>query len=527
MKNKNAECIKTIRIHAFSVLILLLMMAGCDSITSPGSSDQNNNTGMQNPYFSGSGDDLNTAGSLSSVSGSYTITLLPEGVVDRHNAFLVVDEIGGVFGSVRHATGMNRAAKWTADASGNVTGPILLGTLPPPYDQADQYVKFTSGNGDLVLGSAGNQPDPTAGWVWANGTMTRLQPVVAEGRVIPMAVNDAGVIVGQINLVDGTGDWGAVWLPPYNADPILLPRMEGYGLNTARGITNEGVISGGVRDFDGDKADALIQWRIDSEGNVVSGPDMLEGIDHVLLSDANQDLDVVGAFHGNGYFEAFLFRSTAGQRIDLAAIEGHSWNGARSVTNRSQNGTVQIAGYSRPGQMQHSESRAVVWSVDGSNGVTGPLDIGLPADMVISVSPHHTIGFIAASAFSINSQGWVVGLSQREDGQYFSTLWQWNPDEGDDPSPPGEGPTASFDYACGRSSTCQFKDTSTEGGAAIVLREWVTGNQSASGSPVSFTFGAEGDHIVSLSVADAGNGSDQTSKTVTCKNHRVQGLRCS
>ena len=34
MKKKNAECIKRVRIHAFSVLILLLIMAGCDSISS-------------------------------------------------------------------------------------------------------------------------------------------------------------------------------------------------------------------------------------------------------------------------------------------------------------------------------------------------------------------------------------------------------------------------------------------------------------------------------------------------------------
>jgi len=318
-----------------------------------------------------------------------------------------------------------------------VTGPVLLGTLPPPYDQSDQNVKFTSADGSLVLGFAGNQPDPMRGWVWANGTMTMLQPVVSEGRVVPMAANDAGVIVGQINLVDGTGDWGAVWLPPYNADPILLPRMEGYGLNTAKGITNDGVISGGVRDFDDGKADAMIQWRIDAEGNVLSGPDMLEGIDHVLLSDANQDLDVVGVVHGNGFFEAILYRSTAGQRIDLAAIDGHAWTSARGVTNRNLDGAVKIAGDSRPGQMQSSESRAVVWSVDGSNAVSGPVDVGLPAEMVTSVRPRRTLGFISAFAFSINSQGWAVGLSQREDGQHFSTLWQWNPDEGDDPPPSG------------------------------------------------------------------------------------------
>ncbi|MFU8859867.1 MAG: furin-like repeat-containing protein, partial [Cyclonatronaceae bacterium] len=38
MRNMNAVCIKRIRIYAFSVLILLLMMAGCDNVTSPDTS---------------------------------------------------------------------------------------------------------------------------------------------------------------------------------------------------------------------------------------------------------------------------------------------------------------------------------------------------------------------------------------------------------------------------------------------------------------------------------------------------------
>lgn len=82
-ERKKTELIKRVRTHALSMFIFLLIMAGCDSITSPGNSDHSNNAGIQNPYFSGSGDDLNTSGSLSSVSGSYTITLLPDGAVNR------------------------------------------------------------------------------------------------------------------------------------------------------------------------------------------------------------------------------------------------------------------------------------------------------------------------------------------------------------------------------------------------------------------------------------------------------------
>jgi subtilisin family serine protease len=101
-------------------------------------------------------------------------------------------------------------------------------------------------------------------------------------------------------------------------------------------------------------------------------------------------------------------------------------------------------------------------------------------------------------------------------------------DDGGDPDPPpGDGPTASFEYSCGNSPTCQFTDSSTEGEATIVSRLWVTGSQTASGSQISFSFGTPGDHLVTLTVTDADDESDQTSKTITCRDHPRHGLRCS
>jgi subtilisin family serine protease len=99
-------------------------------------------------------------------------------------------------------------------------------------------------------------------------------------------------------------------------------------------------------------------------------------------------------------------------------------------------------------------------------------------------------------------------------------------DGGNEP-PPGDGPTASFDYSCSNSPTCEFTDTSTPGGAVIVSKEWATGTQSASGSPVVFTFESAGDHVVSLTVTDADDQSNQASGTVQCRAHPRHGLRCS
>jgi hypothetical protein len=99
-------------------------------------------------------------------------------------------------------------------------------------------------------------------------------------------------------------------------------------------------------------------------------------------------------------------------------------------------------------------------------------------------------------------------------------------DDGTEP-PPGDSLVASFDYTCGNSPTCEFTDTSAQGEATIVSRDWATGTQSASGSPVAFTFESAGDHVVSLTVTDADDQSDQTSRTVQCKLHPRHGLRCS
>jgi hypothetical protein len=369
-----------------------------------------------------------------SESGSYGATVLPDGVLSG-KTYLAVDDNGGVFGSVMHGSGPDRAAKWSVDGGGNVTGPILLGTLPAPFDQADQYVSSASTHGDVVIGYAGSSPT-TAGWVWKNGAMTML-PGPSDRRVYPLAANDAGVIVGQIGIYgDGhSEDWGAVWLPPYNAEPILLPRVEGYILNSARGITNEGIITGWVRSSG--MIDALVQWQIDAEGNVLSGPEMLEGIECILMRAANQDRDVVGSFHGNDQWEPYLFRAAIGQHIELGSLNGYTSGIAHGLNNRSGDDSVQAVGISWTQSL--SDGRAVLWSVDGSGTVAGPIDLGVPPAMVTRTRPLRTSEFVAAGAYSTNGQGWVVGWSEREDLTTFATLWRPNQNGGDDGGDDGGG----------------------------------------------------------------------------------------
>jgi len=205
--------------------------------------------------------------------------------------------------------------------------------------------------------------------------------------------------------------------------------MEGYSLNSARGITNGGFITGWVRGSG--MIDVLVEWQIDAEGNVLSGPVKLEGIDQILMSAANQDRDVVGSFHGNDQLEPYLFRSATGQHIDLGSLEVHTSGAARGVNNRStDHGIVQAVGSSWT--QITSDGRAVLWSVDASGTVAGPVDLGLPPATIIRTRPRRTAEFVSAGAHSINSQGWVVGWSMREDRTFFATLWQPSENGGND-----------------------------------------------------------------------------------------------
>jgi hypothetical protein len=156
-------------------------------------------------------------------TASYTVTLLPEvSHASRDELQLRFDASGGIFGS----TTSNQVARWQLEPGGNVTGPLLLGVLPAPFDAARQWVMSSSAFGDVVVGYADlYRTGPTVAWVWTKGSMRVLPRQEAATRAWPLAVDDAGVIVGMVSFgVDGSH--GAVWLPPYDAEPVLLPRIE-------------------------------------------------------------------------------------------------------------------------------------------------------------------------------------------------------------------------------------------------------------------------------------------------------------
>ncbi|CAN5704647.1 hypothetical protein BH23GEM11_BH23GEM11_17120 [soil metagenome] len=180
--------------------------------------------------------------SESAVSSTYRAILLPEGRVGSTTS-AVLDENGGVFGTViDEATSLHRAAKWTADASGQVAAPVRLGELPAPYQAWGQYVRATERSGDVVVGYAQHGGSlSTVPWLWSSGIMTLLPMPEDAIRGWAIAIGEDGVVTGQVRFEDQVGH-GAVWLPPYTAPPHLLPLLEGRIVHVPHGITSGGVI---------------------------------------------------------------------------------------------------------------------------------------------------------------------------------------------------------------------------------------------------------------------------------------------
>ena len=507
MKKRNKSNSKRWRASVYGVAFLFLMMAGCDNLTNTEHSvkEQVNNLTMPDGLFS------------STITDSYIATVLP-GKGFTSSATLIADN-DNVFGALDE--NYQKAVKWSISSDGVFSDPVYLGELPVPWHEFDQHVHGVNNTGDIVVGWAGRY-DHVPGWVWTNGEMKLLPEPENATKVWPTYVSDEDLIVGSIDLNDGESQrYGAVWFPPYDTAPILLPVVEDYEITTARAIDSQGKVIGWARATE--LPDILVQWQIDSEGNVLSGPDKIDGIEDILFAGANQSLDIVGMSHPA--IEPYLFKSNSRQKIELGLLEGEHSGFASGLNERKQDGSVQVVGRSSPeSSLPLYNPSAVLWSVDASNAVTGPVDLGLPDRMQISTRPPRFLDFVSASAYSISNKNWVAGTSTREDGKEFATIWlpsTDNGDDGDDPAPPSGDITASFDYSCGNSATCTFTDTST--GDDIVSRDWDPELNDSD----QITFTEAGDHTVTLTITDSGGNSASASETINCRSHPRHGIRCS
>ncbi|MGK7369625.1 MAG: PKD domain-containing protein [Candidatus Halalkalibacterium sp. M3_1C_030] len=457
-------------------------------------------------------------------SKNYTITLLPDGVQSSiSNNNLTVDDRGNIFGAIlENGPGTKRAVKWVADASGSITNPELLGTLPAPYDNAEQTTQDANASNEAA-GYAENDTGTRVAWVWSGGSMMLLPaPSFDHQGYGTFGINDAGIVVGQTieNVTaDSTVSHGIAWVPPYT-DPVLLPRATEYSLNGARSINNNGVITGFLRSPG--LADAAVQWKIDTDGNVLSGPNKLDRTEGLLVSNANETLDITGL----GTYLAKLYRSDSNQLIDLQMLADDFRSRARDVDERATDGSLRVVGVSDDGTS--TSASAILWAVSSDGSVSGPTDIGRLAS-VTGGPPSQRVSYIAAGSYALNNNGWIVGWTMEDNGTLHGTLWQPNQDDsgGDDTDTPGSGPSASFSYSCDKTDTCLFTDTSTSGDSSIIEWSWESNaGHSADTQNTTFTFGSTGDYTVTLTVADADGLSDSASQTISCSSHPRFGLRC-
>ena len=498
MKKQNNTISKRWQAAAYGVAFLLIMMAGCDSMTSFDHSvtKQLENQTMLNSQFS------------STIADNYIATVLP-GNGFSSSARLIANN-DNIFGSLDE--NYLKAVKWTIASNGDISEPVYLGELPEPWHELDQHVHGINNKGDIVVGWAGRSGH-VPGWVWTNGEMKLLPEPDDATKVWPLYVSGEGLIVGSIDTYVGEYERsGAVWFPPYDTAPILLPVVEDYNITSARAIDSHGKVLGWARASG--IPDILVHWQIDSEGNILSGPDKIDGIEDILFIGANQSLDIVGSI--KPVERPYLFKSDSGQKIELGLLEGDHSGYAVAINQRKQDGSVQIVG--RASRESTNDRFAVLWSVDASNSVTGPVDLGLPDRMQISTRPPRFLEFISAIANSISNKNWVAGTSTREDGKEFATIWL--PDQ-DEASPPPGDLTASFDYSCSNSATCTFTDTST--GDDIVNRDWDPELNNSD----QITFTKAGEHTVTLTVSDSDGNSASASETINCRSHPRHGIRCS
>jgi probable HAF family extracellular repeat protein len=124
---------------------------------------------------------------------------------------------------------------------------IELG-IPPGGTYSEAYAINEDG---LIVGTWGNQGvgNPAyEGFVWQNGVMTRLGPVLGAAQSGAGDVNNVGQIAGAMGVSDSTV-WNAFRLK-LGAAPLVLPSVPGGQTSAAGAINSGGDMCGGGRTVD-------------------------------------------------------------------------------------------------------------------------------------------------------------------------------------------------------------------------------------------------------------------------------------
>jgi hypothetical protein len=313
-----------------------------------------------------------------------------------------INDFGIIAGFARDAMGSDLALRWVATSTG-ASGPEALGALPPPFDGHSRQIPLAMNNAGLVVGYV-QTSGRFSGFVYDDENGMQLLPQAWQFLEAPSGVNDQGMIVGTIDVairdadgvVVGRRARGAV--SPDLASTILLPPLAGHSESRASAINTDGLITGGSRAGSGPWVG--VTWRIDGAGMVLEGPDeIMDGFFPGALNSTGDMLATAIPWSETGV--RAVLRN--GSMLALDPLQpGHSVY-ANGISDEV-GGTVRVVG--------SSGSRAVLWTVNANNEVSGPVDLGVPSNNTTW-----------ASARGVNRYGWIVGSTHTKAHNMRPTLW--------------------------------------------------------------------------------------------------------
>lgn len=260
-------------------------------------------------------------------------------------------------------------------------------------------------------------------FVLENGTLTFVEQLSPPYLSLPLAINDAGTMVGwaaKDEHADPT--WPIVWHRNEDGSygpPVELPLREGevwevgdhQEASQAAAINASGDVVGTLSHGDGtDKITRAVLWRARADGSYEK-PIELGGTQSQAfgINDAGWIVGHRGGFELSGTRKATLWHpDDYSKPIDLAEPEG-----TRSSTAYAVNDERQVAGTFRISSAEGPRLQGIHWNVD-EDGSTIDVTALVPA-------PGHT----KSQGIAINAAGWVVGTSRGYQPHRFeATLWR-------------------------------------------------------------------------------------------------------
>ncbi|MSR61584.1 MAG: hypothetical protein EXS08_03930 [Planctomycetes bacterium] len=282
-------------------------------------------------------------------TGAYTLTDVGGSLPDQAWGEMGLADTGFVVSSFQDAAGHFVGFRWTPGARG---APSSLSLLDPPPGVA--WVDYTAAdvnNSGAVIGLFGQTGGGfglSRGYVWKDGAAKELFTPLGFSA-FPVAINDAGAIVGHAGGRPGGTPGAVFWtpdlVPSFVADldaardlnergQVVGYRMEG-ATPVAHGYLWDGTSLTALGSLDPNGRGDVIPYAIDAQGRVV-GSSEIRGVEH-----------------------AFLWTAATGMQ-ELAGLPNP--NRAAPAVALDINDAGWIVGYTPDGQ----GIRDVLWGPDGS-----------------------------------------------------------------------------------------------------------------------------------------------------------------